>query len=162
MTVVVSDTSPIRALDFLKLTFLLKELYGDVLVPPGVATELSDPNAALPPLDWEAIPGLRVQVPRDVARIEQLLQTLDRGESEAIALALEVRAAAILVDERAARAVAASLGLKPVGVLAMLLRAKERGLIPVVRPLMDQLRSGIDFRISSTLHAEISRLAGES
>jgi uncharacterized protein len=161
MTVVVSDTSPIRALDFLKLTFLLKQLYGDVLVPPGVATELSDPESALPPLDWETIPGLRVQVPRDVARVEELFQSLDRGESEAIALAIEVGAAAILVDERAARAVAASLGLKPVGVLAMLLRAKERGLLSAVTPLMDQLRAGIDFRISPSLYAEISRLARE-
>lgn len=74
---------------------------------------------------------------------------------------MEVHASALLVDERAARSVAISLGLKPVGVLAMLVRAKEERLVAAVRPLMDQLGAGIDFRISPALYAEISRLAGE-
>lgn len=161
MSVVVSDTSPIRALDHLGLTTLLERLYGDVLIPPGVAEELRDPDSTLPPLDWASIPGVRVQAPTDAGRVTQLLQTLDRGESEAIALALEVRAAALLADERMARSVAVSLGLKPIGVLAMLVQAKQEGLVTTVRPLMDRLRAGIDFRISPALYAEISRLASE-
>lgn len=161
MSVVVSDTSPIRALDHLKLTPLLERLYGEVLIPPGIADELADPASALPPLDWSNVPGLRMQAPTDTARVAQLLSTLDRGEAEAIALALEVHAAALLVDEREARSIALSLGLKPVGVLAMLVRAKGMGLIPAVCPLMDRLRSGIGFRISPMLYTEISRLAGE-
>ncbi len=161
MSVVVSDTSPIRALDHLGLTSLLEGIYGEVLVPPGVAEELRDPESALPPLDWARIPGVRVQAPTDAVRVEQLRQTLDRGESEAIALALEVRAAALLADERMARAVARSLGLKPVGVLATLVRAKQKGLVTAVGPLMDWLRAGIGFRISPALYKEISRLAGE-
>lgn len=161
MSVVVSDTSPIRALDHLDLLSLLERLYGEVLVPPEVADELRSPDSALPPLDVGAIPGVRVQAPTDTGRVQRLLLTLDRGESEAIALALEVHAAALLVDERQARSVAASLGLRLVGVLAMLVRAKEMGLVSAVRPLMDRLRNGIDFRISTPLYAEIARLAGE-
>lgn len=79
MSVVVSDTSPVRALDHLGLTSLLERLYGEVLIPPGVAAELRNPDSALPPLEWASIPGLRVQAPSDAARVEQLLQTLDRG-----------------------------------------------------------------------------------
>jgi uncharacterized protein len=161
VSVVVSDTSPIRALAHLKLTSLLEELYGEVLIPPGVAEELCDPVSSLPPLEWASIPGLRLQAPRDALRVEQLLRVLDRGESEAIVLALEVHAAALIVDERDARSVAMSLGLRPVGVLAMLVRAKEEGRIVAVNPLMDQLRAGMGFRISPSLYAEISRLAGE-
>lgn len=161
MSVVVSDTSPIRALDHLRLTSLLQRLYGEVFIPPGVADELADPASALPPLDWATIPGLRVQAPSDSTKVTQLLQTLDQGEAEAIALALEINASALLVDEREARSVALSLGLKPVGVLAMLVRAKEMGLIAAVRPLMDNVKSGIGFRISPALYAEITRLAGE-
>lgn len=104
---------------------------------------------------------MRVQAPTDINLVKSLLQALDQGESEAIALALEVHAAALLVDEREARSVAISLGLKPVGVLAMLVRAKQEGFITAVRPLMDRLRAGIDFRISPSLYVEISRLAGE-
>ncbi len=68
MSVIVSDTSPIRALDHLKLTSLLKRLYGEVLIPPSVAEELCAPDSALPPLEWTSIPGLRVQAPTDTAR----------------------------------------------------------------------------------------------
>ncbi|HQL75198.1 MAG: hypothetical protein BWX88_03775 [Planctomycetes bacterium ADurb.Bin126] len=161
MSVVVSDSSPIRALDHLNLTLLLQRIYGEVLVPPGVAKELESRASALPPLDCTAIPGLRIQAPRDAKQVQHLQQTLDQGESEAIVLALEVGAAALLVDERAARSVALSLGLKPVGVLATLVRAKEIGMIPAVKPLMDRLRAGIGFRISPALYAEIARLAAE-
>lgn len=162
MSVVVSDTSPLRALDHLGKLSLLVDLYGEVLIPPAVADELSDPDSSLPRLDWRSIEGVRLRAPTDLARVEGLLQQLDRGESEAIALALEVSAGALLVDEREARAVAVSLGLKPVGVLGMLLRAKQDGLVPSVRPLMDRLRSGIDFRISPAVYAEVLHLAGET
>jgi predicted nucleic acid-binding protein len=158
---VVSDTSPIRALHHLGLTSLLQRFYGEVLIPPAVAEELRDPAAALSPLDWSSIPGVRLQAPGDSTRVQHLLQTLDRGESEAIALALEVQATALLIDEREGRAVAASLGLMPVGVLGMLIQAKQEGLVPTVRPLINELRSGISFRISPALFAEITRLAGE-
>jgi len=161
VSVVVSDTSPIRALDHLGPTSLLEKFYGEVLIPPGVADELRDPDSALPPLELANIPGVRVQAPHDAAQVERLQQVLDRGESEAITLAIEVNAAALLVDERAARTVAASLGLKSIGVLAALLRAKVEGLVDAVRPLMDQLRTGIDFWISPSLYAEICRLADE-
>lgn len=161
MSVVVSDTSPIRALDHLKLTSLLERFYGEVLIPPSVAAELRDPDSALPMLDWASIPGLRMQAPSDLARVEELLQLLDRGESEAIALAMEVHAAALLVDKREARSVAISLGLRPVGVLSMLVRAKEEGHLTAIKPLMDQLRTGIGFHISPALFAEVLRLAGE-
>lgn len=161
MSVVVSDTSPIRALEHLGLTWLLQRLYGEVLIPPAVAEELRDTAAGLPPLDWAGISGLRVQAPNDTARVIELLRELHRGESEAIALAIEVEAAALIVDERAARSVALSLGVRPIGVLGMLVRAKNEGLVAAVGPLMERLRAGIAFRISPVLWAEILRLAGE-
>ncbi len=76
MSVVVSDTSPIRALDHLKLTSLLERSYGEVLIPPSVAAELRDPDSALPMLDWASIPGLRMQAPSDLAKVEELLRVL--------------------------------------------------------------------------------------
>ena len=161
MSAVVSDTSPIRALDHLRLLSLLTELYGEILIPPGVASELRNPESALPPLEWTSIPGVRLQAPSDAARVTALRAELDLGESEAIALALEVHASALLVDERAARSIAASLGLKSVGVLAMLVEAKHRGLAASVGPLMAQLQTGIGFHISPALYSEVLRLAGE-
>lgn len=162
MSVVVSDTSPIRALAHLNLASLLRDLYGEVLIPPEVARELARTDSSLPSLKWSDIPGVRLQHPQDTARIDELAQFLDRGESEAIVLALEVNAKAILVDERAARSVAASMGLAVIGALGTLSRAKEKGLIAAVTPLMDELIEELDFRVSESLYREVQQTAGET
>lgn len=161
MNAVVSDTSPLRALHHLALTSLLAQLYGEVFITPAVASELSAPAAGVPPLLWRKVSGLRLREPRDTRLVASLLERLDGGESEAIALALQLKATAILMDEREARAVAVSLGLRPVGVLALLVRAKERGQVHAVRPLVDRLRAELGFRVSDQLYGEISRLANE-
>jgi len=62
-----------------------------------------------------------------VARL--LASTLDPGEAEAIALALELSADLILLDERDGRSAAERAGLRVTGVLGVLLRAKNNGQI---------------------------------
>ena len=64
-------------------------------------------------------------------------QRLDPGEAEAIALALEIRPDALLIDETRGRVVERRLGLPLIGVLALLVRAKRTSMITAVRPLMD-------------------------
>ena len=83
--------------------------------------------------------------------VEDFLRELDIGESEAIALALEIGADQILLDERKAREFAATKGLNLTGVLGILVAAKSRGLIPKVRPLIIVLRSRADFWLSEAL-----------
>jgi len=90
------------------------------------------------------------------------MATLDPGESEALALALELETLAILSDEAAGRKMARRLGLFPIGVLGTLVKAKQRGLISVVGPLIDRLKSELGFFISKPLRDEILRNAGES
>jgi predicted nucleic acid-binding protein len=93
--------------------------------------------------------------------VQELLKELDQGESEAIALALEVRTGQILIDERDGREVARRFGLEPVGVIDILIRAKARGLIVAVSPLLDRLQSELNFFISLALRTEALRLVGE-
>jgi uncharacterized protein len=90
------------------------------------------------------------------------MATLDPGESEALALALELKSSAILIDEAAGREMARRLGLLPIGVLGTLVRAKQRGLISSVGALADRLKSELGFFISTPLRDEILRIAGES
>jgi len=158
---VVSDTSPIRALGHLGLLDLLRDLFGQVLVPPAVASELRLPPGSLSAVEVGQLPFVQVQAPHSLAQVQRFLQSLDPGESEALALALEVRAAAILIDEAAGRAMAKQVGLPLVGVVGILLRAKQRGLIPLVGPLMDRLENDLGFFLSAKVRAEVLRLAGE-
>src|SRR2546423_1393567 len=140
MSIVVSDTSPIRALHFLKQTDLLRRLFGTVIVPPTVANELMHPHPSFQSIDLSIIPFVEIRAPQDRQRVAHYAATLDTGEAEAIALAVEL-GAMLLIDEIDGRAAAAAEGVPFVGVLGVLARAKRERLIVEVRPLVDQLRT---------------------
>jgi predicted nucleic acid-binding protein len=114
MTVVVSDTSPIRAFKWLGLLPVLQELYTTVLIPPAVARELDVPPRIDQRVDLSLYSFLAIESPADTRRVRQLMNKLDAGESEAIALA-EERAALLVVDDAAARRTAVEAGLATVG-----------------------------------------------
>ena len=101
------------------------------------------------------------RTPHDEVRIADFRRTLDVGESEALALALEINAQAILIDEATGRAVAAERDLLAIGTLGILLRAKELGYVDRVRPLVERLVSEIDFFVSHELKRHVLELAGE-
>jgi predicted nucleic acid-binding protein len=89
-------------------------------------------------------------------------EDLDAGEEAALALALQIHADAILLDERRAYVVAQDIGLTPIGILNVLLRAKAAGLLAEVKPVLDGLQKDANFWISQTLREEVLRIAHES
>lgn len=161
MSIAVSDTSPIRGLTHLGRLELLRALFGEVLIPPAVEQELRRATRRFAPLDIERFHFLTIRSPSNSALVAKLAQGLDAGESEAIALALEAGAESVLLDERRGRAAAKRLGLVPVGIMGILLQAKTLGLVPAIRPLLQNLRDNTGFFISETLLNEVTRRAGE-
>jgi hypothetical protein len=163
--IIVSDTSPLSNLAIVDHLFLLKEIYQTVIIPKAVAEELENAQtdepriAAVLLLDW-----VTVKNAQNVALIAELRneRLLDRGESEAIALALELNAEELLIDERLGRREAARLGISMTGILGILLIAKRRGLIAAVRPVMDELITIAKFRVSRQLYTEVLTAANES
>jgi hypothetical protein len=93
--------------------------------------------------------------------IQESQENIDWGEAEAIALALELKADLLVMDERRGRAVATSYGLQVTGLLGVLLQAKRNNLIPAIKPLLDQLIEQADFRVSSQLYTTILQSASE-
>jgi uncharacterized protein len=161
VAVVVSDTSPIRALAHLDLLELLQILFGDIYLPPAVAHELKEPDSDFPSIEVERFNFLQIRAPVDVSSVIRFREELDPGESEALALAIEIRADAILMDEAEGRSVALREGLVPIGVLGILLRAKRRGRIISIAPLLDRLQSELNFFISTALRDQVLRDALE-
>ena len=84
-----------------------------------------------------------------------LQQVLDQGESEAITLAIDLKADRILLDERDGRKIAKSLGLKVTGVLGILLRANQEGELASLPDAIDALIETAGFRISPELLAKV-------
>jgi predicted nucleic acid-binding protein len=80
---------------------LLKQLYARILVPPAMLAELKHPLAPKPVQDWavKAPPWVEVLSPKG----SLVLGQLDPGEGEAIALAAEIHADLVLMDEQAGR-----------------------------------------------------------
>jgi len=130
VTLVVSDASPLIALQQIDELKLLRGLFGEVIIPPAVAREVA--SLSLPP--WVKARSLQQPMAGDI-----LHASLGAGESEAISLAQEIHANWLLLDERAGRRLAQALGLRVAGTLGLLNRAKEKGLLAAVRPHVETL-----------------------
>jgi predicted nucleic acid-binding protein len=157
---VVVNSTPIIALSLIRSLELLHHLYTEVLIPPAVFTEVLNGGIEragiieLQNASW--IRQTSLQIPRNT----DLLVDLDQGEAEVIILALEQNANLVILDERLARRHARRLNLPLTGTLGVLLRAKQRGLVPSVRPLIDELHHrGI--WLGDRVIAETLRLANE-
>jgi predicted nucleic acid-binding protein len=126
MIVVVSDTSPLRDMVLVEQVEVLPRLFDQVLVPPVVLREMSQVRTPDPVRARAASPPAWLTV-REPSSLDPSLN-LGAGEQAALALAQEVQAARILVDDRDAVRAARTCGLTPIGTLALLDEAAERGL----------------------------------
>lgn len=124
---VVSDTSPLNYLVLIGHDAVLPALFGRVATVPAVIVELSHPRSPDRVRAWaSSVPNwLEVRPP---AALDPSLR-LGKGEAEAICLARELHATAVLIDERAGQQVATRLGLFVTGTLGVLLLASEKRLL---------------------------------
>jgi predicted nucleic acid-binding protein len=150
---VVSNSSPLIALAEIEHLPLLARLFESILIPPAVAAEIA-PTISTHPA-WLRVERLKTPIRPDVMR-----PSLGTGEREALSLAAELAAEWLIVDDLAARRIARELHLRVTGTLGVLLAAKRRGLIPLLRPVLDRLLEK-SFFLSPQLYAELLALAGE-
>ncbi len=160
--IVVSNSSPLVSLSAIGRLDLLRDLYGAITIPQAVHDEVvvQGPGRPDPPrsggIDW--IIRRDVSDPDVVTALEG---QLDRGEAEAIALASELQADLLLMDERLGRTEAARFGLRVIGVLGVLIEAKGRGRLQRIEPILDELQHDAGFRVSEALRARVLQAAGE-
>ena len=163
--IVISDTSIITNLAAIQYLQLLPQLYDQVTIPAAVYRELTEIDPPVPgTLEVQIAPWLEVRQVFDHSVIEhlQIEVKLDLGESEAIALALELNADLLLIDERRGRAEADRLGVRITGLLGILVEAKRKNFIDAVKPLMDTMIAMSNFRVSSDLYNQILDIVDET
>ncbi len=161
MPVVICNTSPIQYLYQTDMLELLPELAGQVYVPEAVVAELEEGrrrNVLLPVL--EDLSWLIVRPVRDRTLLP-LVTHLGDGEKEVLALGLETQDALLLLDDRDARRYAQTLELEISGTLGLLLRAKERGILDAIRPVLDRLQA-LRFRLNPRTRQMVLKRAGET
>lgn len=137
--VVVADTTPLNYLVLIEQVEVLHRLFGEVMIPEAVLTELHHPKAPAAVSAWlQSLPNwLRVL---RVGQVDDTIQ-LGHGENEAISLAIEHQVSIVLMDERRGRAAAEARGLLPIGTLNILDLADERGLLDGVASLNELKRT---------------------
>ena len=127
--IVIADATPLNYLVLIHQAHLLPQLFGRVLIPPAVFEELHDPATPNPVRSWLADPPSWLQVQPLQSKPDPALDYLDSGEQEAIALAEELHADQLLLDETEARREAARRKLPFIGTLGVLREAARRELI---------------------------------
>lgn len=123
---VVTDTSPIMNLAIIGELSLLRDQFGEVLIPRAVLEELRvEENLPGSQSVRDALKAgwIRIEAVKQDPLVRAMERDLDKGEAEAIALAMQVNADWVLMDERDGRKAAKSMKLKVVGVLGILLKA---------------------------------------
>jgi len=159
--IVISDSSPIRALHHLGLLSLCHELYGTVIIPLAVEKELRRSTTTCPAIEIADVPHFEIRAAQAHPLSLGIPSDLDAGETEAIALAIELNADLLLMDERKGTDSARHLGLPTIGVFGVLLEAKRQNRISQVMPLVDRLVSDLKFFVSATVRQKVAQLAGE-
>lgn len=160
--IIVSNTSPLTNLAAIGQFDLLRLLFTEIQIPDGVFLELSAGGIEWPGYK-EVVQSAWVLKARvmNTSLVDALRLDLDRGEAETIALALQLNADLVLLDEQAGRLAAQHLGLKTMGVIGLIVRAKQVGYLPAIRPLLDELRETAGFYIDQRLYNRSLELSSE-
>jgi len=148
--IIISDTSCLIALSNIGLLYILKDLYGEVLITTEVKDEF---GKQLP--DWIIV----LQV-KDRIKQTEIESKLDKGEASSIALALEIPNSILIIDEVKGRNIAKNLNIEIIGTIGILLLASNKGLITdLISVVLKLVNNG--FRLSNTIIDRIKEKYGE-
>jgi len=157
----VSNSSPIIHLAKIDQLNLLADFFDELIIPPAVYAECITDGKGRPEVARiKQASWLRVVPVANQNLITLLNAEIDRGEAEAIVLALETQAGLILLDDADAREKARLYHLKMTGLLGILLRARKSGKIASLSENLDALRD-TGFWLSVGLTDRLLREAGE-
>jgi predicted nucleic acid-binding protein len=147
---VITDTSCFILLDKIDAFPILRSLYQNVITTPEIAGEFGKP---LP--DW-----IHVKSVENKELQNSYLEKVDIGEASAIALAMELSSPLLILDDLKGRKLASQLNLKYTGTLGVLILARQKGIIPLLKPYFEKIKE-TDFRIAPDLLQKILEELGE-
>lgn len=160
---VVADSSVLISLSAIGRLEIIRARFPEgICLAPAVWREVVEQGRERPGTDEirTAVWVKRIQV-KDPLFADYLRIALDDGEADSIALAREITASLILIDERDARDVAQSFGFHVLGTIGLLIWAKQTGHVNNLKELLDELLYTANFRISRDLYAFAVRQVNE-
>jgi uncharacterized protein len=161
--VVLADASPLIALGVAGQLHLLQSLFGKVKTTEIVLSEVAPGGDQPLPGKMEILEAVRAKwlTPLNRDWDEPAFPFLDPGEASVLRAASNLHGPRLLlIDDLPARAAAKSLGFAVTGTAGILVNAKQRGMLPHVRPVLEQLHAN-GFRLSAELIKAVIVEAGE-
>lgn len=147
---IISDTSCFIILSKIGALELLHKVYGEIITTIDIAIEFGE---TLP--NW-----VEIRPVNDISKQQLLELQIDKGESSAIALALEIPNSTIILDDYKARKIASKLGLNFTGTIGVIIKAKQKGIIASIKPILDKIKLN-NFRISIEIELQALKEANE-
>ena len=132
----IADTSPLISLIIINKLDILKKLFPDFLLPLTVWEEL-DSHVQIKSFTKEL--NFLFQHVKIIKGNQLIIPGIDKGETEAIQLYIELGANVLLIDDKKARNIAELMDIKCIGTLALLTLAKRKGFVKTLKPLFNQL-----------------------
>lgn len=165
MPAVVVDSSVLISLAAGEQFHLLRAFYSTIHIPPEVWDEVVASPKLYGKKECEQARSegwMIVQSPRELGPVLALPFVLQRGESFALALAVELPNSLILVDDAQGRRAARKLGIAFTGTLGVLLRAKSEGKLSSLQSALDLLKQRTTFWLNKEVYEAALKNAGES
>lgn len=160
--IVVSDTSPVANLILINKLDILHILFGKIIIPPAVDKEIKALKNLNIDLDtYINSSWIALEKPVDTDKVSALMKMIDDGEAEAIVIAKELKADYLLIDERKGTRLAKHEGCSTIGLVGVLIKAKEKEIIGRVMPVLDELENVEGFWIGKDLKSFIQKLVNE-
>jgi predicted nucleic acid-binding protein len=159
MRKIVSNTTPIISLLKIGKLQIIKDLYGELIIPKEVFNEVEAGKNKEFYVDLSKIEWIKIEEIQNEKSLSYFLD-LDKGEAEAIVLATEKEADLIILDETLGRFHAKHVGLKVTGTIGILMKAKQLGYIIELKPLLLELRTKSVW-LSDNFIGEILKLVNE-
>lgn len=157
---VISNTTPLITLLGIGKFDILKAMYQQVIIPEAVYREVEKGKYKAFYTDLKQYDWIKIIAVKNNVLVNHLKLVLDEGEAEVMALADELNADLLLIDEKLARKYATLNQFKCTGSFGTLLKAKDLGLISEIKPLLENaLQNGI--RLSDKLIIRILTEANE-
>jgi len=148
---IIADTSCLIILSKIGELDLLRKMYVKIYTTDEISFEYGD---QLP--EWIEIVKVKDKYKQQLLELQ-----IDKGEASLIALALETPDSTLILDDYKARKIAEKLKLNFTGTLGIIIKAKQKGIIPSVRLIIQKMKE-TNFRIDSNLESEILKKSDEA
>lgn len=138
--IIVSDTSCIGYLLQINLLHLLQIIYGEIIIPDSVNEEILQlKNKGHNLSEFKNADWIKIYQANNLSNVNDYKYILDKGELEAISIAIELKADLLIIDEKLGRIVAKSIGFDITGLVGILITAKNKNLILSVKDALDKV-----------------------